>query len=144
MDLSKPAIAGHSFGSATVLRTLNADKRFKWTFRACCVIFLVLLFKIIFIKNKQNRIGYGCVDVAAQRRYEIGWNYPTTSFVYQLWSISDDDQSLNHETIHNGRRSHWATRRYFKVSLDRLAVYFLQNVIDLIRLFTNFACALQR
>nr|CAH0098330.1 unnamed protein product [Daphnia galeata] len=29
MDLSKPAIAGHSFGSATVLRTLNADKRFK-------------------------------------------------------------------------------------------------------------------
>lgn len=29
MDLSTPVIAGHSFGSATLLRTLAADKRFK-------------------------------------------------------------------------------------------------------------------
>ncbi|XP_046657429.1 platelet-activating factor acetylhydrolase-like [Daphnia pulicaria] len=29
MELSSPTIAGHSFGSTTVLRTLNADKRFK-------------------------------------------------------------------------------------------------------------------
>ena len=29
MDLSKPIIAGHSFGSATTLRTLAVDKRFK-------------------------------------------------------------------------------------------------------------------
>nr|CAH0098331.1 unnamed protein product [Daphnia galeata] len=29
MDLSIPVIAGHSFGSATLLRTLAADKRFK-------------------------------------------------------------------------------------------------------------------
>lgn len=29
MDVSSPIIAGHSFGSATLLRTLAADKRFK-------------------------------------------------------------------------------------------------------------------
>lgn len=29
MDMSSPIIAGHSFGSATLLRTLAADKRFK-------------------------------------------------------------------------------------------------------------------
>jgi hypothetical protein len=30
MDLSQPVIAGHSFGSATVLRTLAVEKRFKY------------------------------------------------------------------------------------------------------------------
>lgn len=29
MDLSQPALAGHSFGSATTLRTLAVEKRFK-------------------------------------------------------------------------------------------------------------------
>lgn len=29
MDMSTPVIAGHSFGSATLLRTLAVDKRFK-------------------------------------------------------------------------------------------------------------------
>ena len=29
MDVSQPVIAGHSFGSATLLRTLAVEKRFK-------------------------------------------------------------------------------------------------------------------
>ena len=29
MDVSRPVIAGHSFGSATVIRTLAVDKRFR-------------------------------------------------------------------------------------------------------------------
>ena len=30
MDLSAPVIAGHSFGSTTLLRTLAVEKRFKY------------------------------------------------------------------------------------------------------------------
>ena len=32
INLTTPVIAGHSFGSSTVLRTLAANKRFKYTY----------------------------------------------------------------------------------------------------------------
>ena len=40
MDLRKPIIAGHSFGGATTLRTLEKDKRFKYIFTIIFFLFL--------------------------------------------------------------------------------------------------------
>lgn len=130
MELSSPTIAGHSFGSTTVLRTLNADKRFKWV--GFPVTRINCFHEKLFAGSDWPWMP-GCGRLETSRNWPRAWNNHFCSSIRKLfrrppiWKRWSDSRSIRRITL-SGASLLWSS--YKSLSLqsitqsDRLSFLF--------------------
>lgn len=120
MELSSPTIAGHSFGSTTVLRTLNADKRFKWV--GFQVTRINCFHEKLFAGSDWPWMP-GCGRLETSRNWPRAWNNHFCSSIRKLfrrppiWKRWSDSRSIRRITL-SGASLLWSSYKKSLTPID--------------------------